>query len=227
MVVVLGGIVVVVASVVVVEGGMVVVVEETVVVVVGAVVVVLLELVVGWVVELDVVGAVVGVVEVTLELVVGAVVVVVVGGGRVTRGVLATVVVVTAKGPPMVVVVSPAARVVVVPSTNTERTSVCPSPELGGIAPTFEESAEDMPVNQFTPIMTAKARPPARATRIRPEIMRPTRTLSRRENEDLAGPDSARRSAICLARSSGVSRSLPLGPEVGGGNRGPFSPSAP
>lgn len=206
-----------------------VVVGSSVVVVVSAVV----EVVVGAVVEVDeevvapeeldvVVGRVVvgevgdvpgevGLVEATVVVVV---VVVVVGGGARAR-VQANVVVV-ASGTPMVVVVkSLAASGVVGPGRTPSPDPPPPSPPLppeGAIGLTPVD-AEDKPVNQSTPMDTAKTRPPARAMMTIPDMRRPTRTLLRSEKVTpfLPGPLEASCSAIRLARSSGLSLSLPLG----------------
>lgn len=219
LVVVVASIVVVVASVVVVDSGVVVVVVVDVVgaddVDVADVLDVVVGCVVGAVPGADVVGAV------GFE---GVDVVVVVGWGKVGR--VKPEVVVVAKGPPKVVVVTspPADPGTVVPKKpgKTAPSSSPPSPPDGAIAPTSPEDAEDLPWNQLMPMVTEKARPPARARMTRPDMSRPTMTLLRSEKERpcFSGPTVARCSAICLARSSGLNLSRPFGPRPLGGGTG-------
>ncbi len=154
----------------------------------------------------------------------GVDVMVVVRGGNVAR--VKPDVVVVAKGPPNVVVVTspPTVSGTVVPKKpgNAAPSSSPPSPPEGAIAPISPVDADDLPWNQLMPMVTAKARPPARATMTRPEMSRPTMTLLRSEKERpcFSGPTVARCSAICLARSSGLNLSRPFGPRpLGGGNR--------
>ncbi|HEY6635229.1 MAG TPA: hypothetical protein VI141_06415, partial [Acidimicrobiia bacterium] len=228
------GAVVVVASVVVVVASVVVVIGSD-VVVVGAVDVVVGGNVVGGrgeevvVVGRCVVGVVPGPEVVGVVGFDGVDVVVVVGGGSVAR--VKPEVVVVAKGPPNVVVVAspPADPGTVVPKKpgNAAPPSSPPSPPVGAIAPTSPEDAEDLPWNQLMPMVTANARPPARARSTRPDMSRPTMTLLRSEKERpcFSGPTVARCSAICLARSSGLNLSRPFGPRpLGGGTGYPFSP---
>lgn len=222
-VVVVDAVVVVVGAVVVVVGAVVVVVVGAVVVVDGSVVLVVVGGAVddvvggGWVVPGDDVDVVVG------ALVVTGLVVVVVVGGNVTRGENAGVVV-GANGPASVVVVDgarpkPAKSSRGVVSTGATGASP-PSSPSGYIGAASTLAAEERPMNQLTPIVTANANPPARATMISPDINRPTKTLLRNEKPTpvCASPDSASRSAICLAKSSELRRSR----RFGSGNGRPF-----
>lgn len=154
---------------------------------------------------------------------VGPVVVVVVGDGNTGVNESPGAVVVGAKGPPTVVVVlatgPSAGRVLAVGSGKTGAT---PPVSGGGSAGAV---ASDRPVHQLTPIVTANARPPAKATMTRPEMSRPTRTLLRQEKPpDSVGVERERCSATRLARSSGLRRSRPYG---SGNSAGPSSPSQP
>lgn len=82
--------------------------------------------------------------------------------------------------------------------------------EDGAFAKTSGVDSVGRSRSQFTPRVTARARPPARPRTTRPETRRPTTTLLRRDQPDLEGPFSAMRSANSLASSSGLSRFRPL-----------------
>jgi hypothetical protein len=156
-----------------------------------------LEVVVGWVVG----------VAADEEVVVGAVVVgadvVVVGLGRPGRAIPVAGVVV-ANGPPNVVVVdvAPDAPGSVVGNRpgNAEPPPPSPSPRAASCT-----AAGVRPVSQLTPANITTTRAPAVARTITPEMRRPTRTLLRSEMRFERGAESARRCAICFARSSGLS----------------------
>lgn len=205
------------------SGGVVVVAD--VVVVVGCVVDVVA--VVGAVVDGGCVVGVPGELEVgdpTVVTVVEGDVVVVVDGGNVALVEEATVVGV-ANGPARVVVVVDGETTRPATSTGSDvstETAASPSspPPSGYMASICWVDASERPMNQLTPMVTAKAKPPANATMMRPEMRRPTKTLLRSESvgPGLASSEADRRSAICLARSSGLSRSR----RFGWGNRRSF-----
>ena len=180
--------------------------------------------------EVVVVGRVVGVVGLGGFVVVGevggglvglgaGVVVVVVGAGNtgVTENPGAEVVV--ANGAPRVVVVlasGPAFGTVVAVRSGT----IALAPGAGGGL--GSAAAADLPVHQSTPIVTAKASPPANATMTSPEMRRPTKTLLRHEKPACSGVDCERCSATLLARSSGSRRPLLYG---SGNSADPSSPN--
>lgn len=138
------------------------------------------------------------------EVVVGAAVVVVVGSGNggSPPGDVGTVV---ANGAPIVVLVStltpPTAGTVDPVSLGSPATSPPPPCAIGaaGVA------AGERPVSQLTPAKTPRTNAPAVTRTISPEMTRPTKTLLRRETRLRLGPESARRCAICFARSPGSS----------------------
>jgi hypothetical protein len=139
---------------------------------------------------------------------------VVVGGGRVGN---------PPPEPGTVVATGPKTMVVVVVSSSREMAGTPPglevtdpppddpAPSLMPPANTSGASAGSLPRIQLTPAKTLTTSTPAESKTMVPEMRRPTKTLSRNETRVWAGRSSARRRAICLARSSGPGLCRPLG----------------
>lgn len=104
---------------------------------------------------------------------------------------------------------SPTGAVVEV-STTAAKSSPPMSSRSTPLASTSGCGEVVLSTSQSAPATMPSVRTAAVMRRIPPEMSRPTSTLSRNEERVSAGLDSARRLAICLARSSGLERCGPL-----------------